>query len=227
MTLRLVIFDCDGTLVDSQHSIVAAMQQAFSSFGLIAPPPHAVKRVVGLGLAEGVGRLAPELGHADVLRLAECYRNSFYEMRVGGKLHEPAFPGVMDAIDALDSAGYLLGVATGKSRRGLNAIVAELGLEGRFVTLKTADDVSAGKPAPEMCLKACDEAGVDPALAVVIGDTTYDIDMAVSAGAAGIGVSWGYHEAHELTAAGAGAIAEHGDDLPRLIAAWSEARAAE
>lgn len=219
MTLRLVIFDCDGTLVDSQHGIVRSMQQAFLSFGLIAPDPDAVKRVVGLSLDQAVGRLAPELGASDVWQVAGAYKALFRELRAGGGLPEPGFPGVLDAIGALDAAGYLLGVATGKSRRGLLAVVERLGLEGRFVTLQTADDVMAGKPAPDMCLQACAEAGVDAADAVVIGDTSYDMEMARAAGCGAIGVAWGYHPPGELEGAGAARIVGHGDEIPGAVEA--------
>lgn len=224
MELKLVIFDCDGTLVDSQHGIVQSMQQAFLGFGLIAPQPEAVKRVVGLSVDQAVSRLAPELGSSDVAQIGRTYKEGFREMRLAGQHLEPPFPGILDAINDLDSRGYLLGVATGKSKRGLLAVVERLELEGRFVTLQTADDVIAGKPAPDMCLQACTEAGVDPADAVMIGDTTFDIDMAVNAGAASIGVSWGYHFPDELRASGAAAIADHGRELPDLVdRVWSKA----
>lgn len=217
MTLRLVIFDCDGTLVDSQHGIVQSMQQAFLSFGLIAPDPDAVKRVVGLSLDEAVARLAPELGASDVGQIAGSYKALFSELRASGDLPEPDFPGVLDAIAALDGAGYLLGVATGKSRRGLFAVIERLGLEGRFVTLQTADDVAAGKPDPEMCLRACGEAGVEAADAVVVGDTSYDMLMARAAGCGAIGVAWGYHPPVELQDAGAARIVGHGNEIPSAV----------
>ncbi len=218
MSLQLVIFDCDGTLVDSQHGIVHSMQQAFLSFGLIAPQPEAVKRVVGLSVDHAVSQLAPELGSSDAHQIGETYKALFRELRLGGELLEPPFPGVVEALAVLDQQEYLLGVATGKSRRGLHAVINQLGLEGRFVTLHTADDVQAGKPAPDMCLQACAGAGVDPAQAVVVGDTTFDMQVARSAGASAIGVRWGYHQPQELLDSGAQVLAEHGDDLPGLVA---------
>ena len=217
MALKLVLFDCDGTLVDSQHGIVRSMQQAFLSFGLIAPQPEPVKRVVGLSLDHAVARLAPDLGSSDVHQIAMTYKALFREMRLAGESLEPPFPGVVEAIHSLDDAGYLLGVATGKSRRGLHAVIERLELEGRFVTLQTADDVTAGKPAPDMVLQGCSEAGVEPADTIVIGDTTFDIEMAVNAGATGIGVDWGYHHSEELTASGAAVIAREGSELPGLV----------
>lgn len=217
MTLRLVIFDCDGTLVDSQHGIVQSMQKAFLSFGLIAPDPDAVKRVVGLSLDHAVSRLAPELGASDVMQVAGAYKALFSELRAGGALPEPDFPGVLGALAALEEAGYLLGVATGKSRRGLFSVIDRLGLEGRFVTLQTADDVIAGKPAPDMCLQACAEAGVEAANAVVVGDTSFDMEMARAAGCAALGVAWGYHPPAELRDSGAARVVGHGDEIPAAV----------
>ncbi len=221
MIPRLVLFDCDGTLVDSQSGIVRSMQTAFLSFGLIAPPPDAVKRVVGLSLDVAVRRLAPELGQSDAVQVAAIYKETFRSLRQGGSLQEPMYEGIKAAVFGLDQPHTILGVATGKSRRGLNAVLDRHGLAARFQTLQTADDVAAGKPAPDMCLKACAETGIEPAETLVIGDTTYDIEMALSAGAQAIGVGWGYHATGELRAAGAGAIvataAEIGTAVERLL----------
>lgn len=214
MSLRLVIFDCDGTLVDSQYGIVHAMQTAFLSFGLIAPPPEAVKRVVGLNLETAIHHLAPGLGISDLRQLAGLYR----ETALGhGRDGEPMFEGVKAAILALEAAGYLLGVATGKGRRGLDAMIARHGLANRFVTLQTADSVRAGKPAPDMCLQACAEAGVQPADAVVIGDTSFDIEMARRAGSRALGVAWGYHAPEDLLRAGAAEILVHASEIPGAV----------
>jgi len=214
MIPRLVLFDCDGTLVDSQAGIVTSMQTAFLSFGLIAPPPEAVKRVVGLSLDVAVRQLVPELGQSDARHIAELYRETFRNLRLSGDLQEPLYEGVKGVVLELDRPDTILGVATGKSRRGLLAVLDRHGMRVRFQTLQTADDVAAGKPAPDMCLKACAETGIDPTATVVIGDTTYDMQMARSAGAAAIGVAWGYHGPDELLKAGAREIVEH----PQAIA---------
>jgi len=206
MIPRLILFDCDGTLVDSQAGIVTSMQTAFLGFGLIAPPPDAVKRVVGLSLDVAVRRLAPELGQSDALQVAGIYKETFRNLRLGGGLQEPMYEGIKAAVMDLDQPHTILGVATGKSRRGLDAVLARHGLAVRFQTLQTADDVAAGKPAPDMCLKACAETGIEPSATLVIGDTTFDMEMARSAGAQAIGVGWGYHATDELRDAGAGAI---------------------
>lgn len=206
MIPRLILFDCDGTLVDSQAGIVTSMQTAFLSFGLIAPPPDAVKRVVGLSLDVAVRRLVPDMGQSDALQVAAIYKETFRNLRLDGTLQEPMYEGIKAAVLDLDLPHTILGVATGKSRRGLNAVLERHGLLARFQTLQTADDVAAGKPAPDMCLKACAEMGIDPSATLVIGDTTYDMEMARSAGAQAIGVGWGYHATDELCDAGAGAI---------------------
>lgn len=213
MSLRLVIFDCDGTLVDSQYVIVQAMQAAFLGSGLIAPQPAMVKRVVGLSLEVAVQRLRPELDTAATLAISERYRQAFHQLRLQHGAAEPMYEGVKAALSELDRAGYLLGVATGKGRRGLAGILEHHGLAERFVTLQTADDVTAGKPAPDMCLRACAEAGVAPADAIVIGDTSYDMEMARRAGARAIGVTWGYHPPAELERAGAVALVSRADEI--------------
>jgi phosphoglycolate phosphatase len=200
--VRLAVFDCDGTLVDSQHSIVACMSAAFVAAGLAAPTAEAVRRVVGLPLAASVARLNPLLALAECQRVAELYKQAFTDMRRDGPIEEPLFPGVRELLGALEAEGVLLGVATGKGRRGLRITLEQHGLLGRFATLQTADD-APGKPDPEMLRRAMAEAGADPATTAMIGDTTYDMVMALRAGTAAIGVGWGYHPPEELKAAGA------------------------
>ena len=216
---RLAVFDCDGTLVDSQHSIVACMAAAFAAAGLAAPAAEAVRRVVGLPLAASVARLSPMLAVAECERVAELYKQAFTDMRSGSPIDEPLFPGVRELLDALEAEGVVLGVATGKGRRGLRITLEHHGLFGRFTTLQTADD-APGKPHPEMLRRAMAETGADPAATAMIGDTTYDILMALSAGTAAIGVGWGYHPAAELKAAGAHAVVEAAHDVRP---AWARA----
>jgi phosphoglycolate phosphatase len=210
--VRLAVFDCDGTLVDSQHSIVACMEAAFVAAGLVAPTAEAVRRVVGLPLAASVARLSPLLAAAECERIAELYKQAFTDMRSAKPLDEPLFPGVLALLDALDAEGVLLGVATGKGRRGLRITLEHHGLLDRFVTLQTADD-APGKPHPEMLRRAMAETGADPATTAMIGDTTYDILMALSAGTAAIGVGWGYHPPEELRAAGAHEVVDAAQDV--------------
>jgi phosphoglycolate phosphatase len=217
--LRLAVFDCDGTLVDSQHSIVACMSAAFAAAGLGAPAAEAVRRVVGLPLAASVAKLSPMLAVAECERVAELYKEAFADLRRDRAIAEPLFPGVRDLLDALAAEGVLLGVATGKGRRGLRITLEQHGLLGRFVTLQTADD-APGKPHPEMLRRAMAETGAEAAATAMIGDTTYDIVMALKAGTAAIGVGWGYHPPDELRAAGAHEVV---DAAHEVRPAWARA----
>ena len=219
---RLVMFDCDGTLVDSQHLIAEAMAGAFAAAGEPAPEPGRVRRVIGLSLPHAVAGL---LGQGDgeqgagvgaVEAIVGHYRRRFAELRRGPH-HEPLFPGAVAALDALEGGGFLLGVATGKSLRGLTATLSRHRLERRFVTLQTADR-APGKPNPAMLERAIAEAGVTPERTALVGDTSFDMEMAGNAGVAAIGVSWGYHETAELRAAGAAAVIESFAELAPLVA---------
>ena len=201
--MKLVVFDCDGTLVDSQHMIVAAMENAFAGFGMATPGRAAILSVVGLSLEEAVRRLVPPTEDTDVPALAEAYKGAFGELRRDQAHQEPLYPGVRETLVALaNEPGVLLGVATGKSRRGLAAVLEREGLTDLFVTLQTAD-THPSKPHPAMLLAAMTEVGAEAHRTLMIGDTTYDIGMARDAGARPIGVAWGYHPPAELEAAGA------------------------
>ncbi|HZH26184.1 MAG TPA: HAD-IA family hydrolase [Azospirillaceae bacterium] len=215
--LRLVVFDCDGTLVDSQYAIVGAMTEAWRADGLPPPDPASVRRVVGLSLVQAIATLLPDEAPERHARLAGLYRDSYISLRQAGTAVEPLFPGVREALDALDAAGFLLGVATGKGSRGLRHTLSVHGLEGRFVTLQTVD-TAPGKPHPGMVLQALGEAGVEARDAVVVGDTTYDMEMARAARVASIGVTWGYHSGDELRASGAGCLVDTFADLPAAVA---------
>lgn len=216
--LKLALFDCDGTLVDSQHAIIAAMVAGFEAEGLPPPPANDVRRVVGLPLVDAVARVAPGLGADAHEAIAEAYKAAFYRNRLAGTHPEPLYDGVIEALDALEAAGFLLGVATGKSRRGLDATLAHHGLTKRFVTLQTSDRV-AGKPAPDMVYAALAESGVGAGGTVVIGDTTFDILMARNARVPSVGVAWGYHDGAELLAAGADRLILDYAALPAAVTA--------
>ena len=214
--LRLALFDCDGTLVDSQHAIVDSMTEAWRAHGLGDPDPQAVRRVVGLSLVPVVAALLPGLEPERHAAVAETYKDAFAARRQRGALEEPLFPGIAETLDALDAAGVLLGVATGKSMRGLRSVLERHGLTHRFVTLQTAD-TGPGKPHPEMVRRALAETGAGPEGTVMIGDTTFDIQMARNARIASVGVSWGYHEVPELKAAGADRIVEDGAHVAAAV----------
>lgn len=204
--LRLVVFDCDGTLIDSQHMIVAAMNHAFDAHGLPHLPREKVLSIVGLSLDEAIEALVPHVELPIRRRLTESYKGAFFELRTRKELAEPLFPGVREVLDALAAQdNVLLGIATGKSQRGLRHALETHGLRDYFVTLQTADDAPS-KPHPEMLRRAMRETGVNPADTVLIGDTTFDMEMARAARAHALGVDWGYHEPHLLTACGARAV---------------------
>ncbi len=203
--LRLLVLDVDGTLVDSIHNIVAAMERAAAAHGLDCPPPARCRRVVGLELVEAVATLFPD--HEPVLHraVAESYKQAFHMLRAAPDHVEALYPGALEALRAFDEAGVLLGIATGKSRRGVATMLAHHGLEGRFLTIQTADG-NPGKPHPGMLRRAMAETGVRPAQTVMVGDTSYDMAMARAAGCHAVGVSWGYHPVAELHDAGAHAV---------------------
>ncbi|WP_328590533.1 HAD-IA family hydrolase [Frigidibacter oleivorans] len=204
MSLRLVIFDVDGTLVDSQNHIHAAMTEGFRSAGHAPPPLDRVLSIVGLSLPEAVAVLAPDLPPAERDAIVAAYKASFQRLRVAGLA--PLYPGAREALVTLSARpGLDLGIATGKSRRGLTHILSAHDLARMFVTTQVADD-HPSKPHPAMLHAALEQAGVDAAEAVMVGDTTYDVEMAQAAGMAAIGVGWGYHSAPALVAAGAVAV---------------------
>jgi phosphoglycolate phosphatase len=216
MTVRLAVFDCDGTLVDGQASICNAMERAFAASGLSAPDRNAVRRIVGLSLPQAVGRLLPEHDHALHLEIAESYKQAFRAARASGELSEPLYGGIAETIAALRNAGWLLGVATGKSDRGLDHCLAMHGLTAEFATLQTADR-HPSKPNPAMLETALSETLATPADAVMIGDTVFDMSMAIAAGVRAIGVAWGYHDPAELLQAGAEYVAATPAELTEYL----------
>jgi len=222
--LRLVIFDVDGTLIDSQRFILGAMRRAFARAGLPAPDDAATLGIVGLSLPQAMDALVPGLAPAERDRLAALYKESFVALRAetGGEAQAPMYPGARAALARLDAAGWLLSVATGKGRRGLDHVVRAHGLDGLFIGTQTADDAPS-KPHPGMVLNCLAAAGVEPAQAVMVGDSTYDMEMARAAGIRAVGVTWGYHPPERLTAAGAERLVERFDTLDPALAALLEA----
>lgn len=213
---RLAIFDCDGTLVDSGATITAALEASFERNGIPVPPPSVSRRVIGLSLTEAMAALLPERGREEHLQLAEDYKHAFMGLRAAGQVEEPLFDGVLDLLDSLEADGWMLAVATGKSDRGLKHCLDQHGIHARFISLQTADR-HPSKPHPSMVDQAMADAGALPQMTIVVGDTSFDMAMAVNAGATGIGAAWGYHEANELMDAGAVAVAQQPIEVLELI----------
>ena len=210
--LRLVIFDLDGTIVDSKHNIIFAVGEAAKLLGLTPPSPEVIPKVIGLTLVDALAALFPDVDAAAHKTLDREYREIFVRMRATPGYDEPLFAGTQELLTALDQAGFLLGIATGKAKRGVNYVLNRHGWAGRFVTLQTPDD-GPGKPHPSMVLRAMSETGVEPENTVMIGDTTFDIHMALAAGAKAVGVSWGNHSVTELQSAGAHRLVDRMGDL--------------
>ena len=194
------------------------MARAFAALGHPMPAHEAVLGIVGLSLPEAMAALAPHLPEADTLRLADHYRDRFVAQRAAGgaEAHAPLYPGALAALERLAARPEtLLGVATGKARRGLDHVFAIHGLARFFVTAQTADH-HPSKPHPSMLLAALAETGCEPSAAVMVGDTEFDMAMGRAAGLATVGVSWGYHPRDRLVAAGADLVI---DDFAALDAA--------
>jgi phosphoglycolate phosphatase len=218
--MKLAIFDCDGTLVDSQADICAAMEAAFAAAGLAPPERHATRRVVGLSLHEAMRQLHPQGAHSVHADLTQLYKDAFRARREAGSVAEPLYDGIARLIEQLAGDEWQLAVATGKSDRGLAHCLAAHGLTKHFVSLQTADR-HPSKPDPSMIEQCIADAGADRTRTVMIGDTVYDIAMACNAGVTGFGVDWGYHETQELIEAGAADVATsvaHLRDLLKGIA---------
>lgn len=199
MTQRLVVFDVDGTLVDSQAHIVGAMTLAYASAGLPMPTREAILNIVGLSLPQAFARLMPGSDAGVIEALVAGYKSSFGTLRAAEL--SPLYPGARDALEALSTqSGVVLGVATGKSRRGLDHVLSSHALGGHFVTTQVADN-HPSKPHPSMLHACLAETGARGG--VMIGDTTYDIEMGRAAGFRTLGVAWGYHPVPELERAGA------------------------
>ena len=215
--MKLVIFDCDGTLVDSQHMICAAMQRAYDAHDIACPPREAVLSIVGLSLREAFEVLGHGHNAFPFDGMIEQYKQAFFDLRHSVEHQEPLYDGVRETILTLASrSDCLLGVATGKSQRGVRAILTHHGLLSHFATIKTADDAPS-KPHPGMILEAMREAGAEPGDTIMIGDTTYDIEMARAAGVTSVGVTWGYHKEAVLRQSGADHVVRNTTELAASI----------
>ncbi len=215
--MKLVIFDCDGTLVDSQDAICGAMSRAFAGLGLPEPHRADVLAVVGLSLPEAFHVLASRHSQAVRNDLAERYKSAFPATASAGIARDPLYPGARTCIEALARRDDVrLGIATGKSRRGVARLFDQESWHDHFVTIQTAD-TNPSKPHPAMIETAMVEAGIGPERTIIVGDTTFDIEMGRNAGVATLGVAWGYHEVGALETAGAHAIVDRFDAVEAAV----------
>ena len=218
--MKLAVFDCDGTLVDGQADICDMMVSAYERAKLESPSRNDIRRIVGLSLPVAIRELTPGIDEETVRTLVEFYKSGYFARRQEGQLNEPLYDGIADLLHTLRADGWNLAVATGKSDRGLAAVLAAHGLTDLFVSLQTADR-HPSKPHPAMLEAALFEAAAQPSQAVMIGDTTFDIDMGRAANVASIGVAWGYHAPEELAASGAMGVADDVAQLGQMLRDWA------
>jgi phosphoglycolate phosphatase len=219
VSFPFAVFDIDGTLVDSRAIITACMDAAFVGAGFEPPGYEKTRRVIGLSLGAGLKYLAPEADETTRTRILESYRDAFFTMRQDPALASPLYEGAADLLESLAADGWTLGIATGKSRRGLEAMMEQFGWRDLFAANFCADD-GPGKPHPHMVLENIRVLDADPRQTVVIGDSEHDMAMAVAAGAGAIGVSWGFGTPAEMLAAGAVSVVDKMHDLKVALANW-------
>lgn len=221
--MTFAVFDCDGTLVDSQFVIAQSMNRTFADFSLPELEVTKVRTVIGLHLPEAIERLAPDAPEGVTYdEMAEVYKKHFFAIRTSEDFYEPLFENVVPVLQALAEEGITIGMATGKSRRGVESVLEHHGLTELFQSLKTSDD-GPGKPHPQILLDAMREIGARPEETILIGDTTFDMELAKNAGAHALGVTWGYHARAELEQAGAELIIDHFTAVPEALARLSAA----
>ena len=216
MTFRFAVFDIDGTLVDSRAIITACMDKAFIGAGLPPPGFERTRRVIGLSLAVGLEQLAPQTDDALRTLILESYRTAFFEMRQDPAFLSPAYEGAYALLRSLLADNWVLGIATGKSRRGLDAMLEQHAWGDLFQAHFCADD-GPGKPHPHMVLENMRVVGARPEQTLVIGDSEHDMAMAVAAGTTAIGVSWGFGTTEEMLAAGAVRVTHQMNELEEAL----------
>lgn len=223
MNLKLVIFDLDGTLVDGAQAAIPAMQHAFTAFGLPKPNEGQIKDMIGLSITPAIKHIlnnfneVHKINDSEVEEISTLYKDYFYQSRIAEKHPMPLYEGALKALAELHTRDeILLGIATGNSRRGVNAFLDKHDLRSTFITTKCASECLS-KPNPEMILQAMNETGIDANQTIMVGDTSFDMQMAKSAKAYAIGVNWGYHSQQVMTKAGADKIANNFDQLLQEI----------
>ncbi len=212
---RLVVFDWDGTLVDSTAAIVHAIRASAADLDLPVPSREQASHVIGLGLLEAIHRAVPSIEREQVPAYVQRYRHHYLKR---DSVLEP-FEGVPALLEELADSGAWLAVATGKSRAGLNRALDQMGWTGRFLTTRCADE-GIPKPDPWMLRDICDELGVEAARTVMIGDTTHDLGMARAAGSDAVAVTYGAHTRAELEREAALAVVDSVAELRDTLLDW-------
>jgi len=195
----LIVFDWDGTLMDSEVKIVRCMQAAAMDVGIADPGAAAIRNIIGLGLSEAMEALFPSADRGARSELVARYRTHFLELDATDM---PLFPGVVEGLSDLSRQGYLLAIATGKARRGLDRVLDETGIRHLFVSSRCADEAFS-KPHPRMLEEILNETGTETRRAIMVGDTEYDMQMARNASVSALGVSYGVHARERLLESGA------------------------
>ncbi len=209
----LIVFDWDGTLIDSQAHIIDSMRGAIGDEGLAVPDDDAIRHIIGLSLPVAIGRLLPEIDEQRVQRIADRYREHFF--RDSHRMAE-LFPGAAETVRDLHARGHYLAVATGKGRRGLDMALEMSGLGDYFHITRCADETRS-KPHPLMLEEILTDLDLSPREAVMVGDTHYDLDMAHNAGMDSLAVTWGMHDRELLQKSRPTYIIDDLSDLPSLV----------
>jgi phosphoglycolate phosphatase len=223
VTFPFAVFDIDGTLVDSRSMIETCMDAAFVEAGLPPPGYEKTRRIIGLSLGVGLAQLAPDVDEAVHSKILEAYRSIFIARRSDPKLASPLYEGVTELLADLAARNWVLGIATGKSRRGLSMMIEQFGWERVFTTHWCADD-GPGKPHPHMVIENMRAVGASPRDTIVIGDSEHDIAMARGAKTTALGVTWGFGTFGEMHDAGAHHIVDTMGDLHDALARFDSDR---
>jgi phosphoglycolate phosphatase len=215
-SLKLCAFDLDGTLLDSTASIIQGVTECWQACGFPEPDPSEIKKIIGLPWEESISLLLPGSGDAERQRIRNFYSDISREDRVRQARREKLFPGVREMLEKVERSGALLAIITSRSGGRLRELLRTQDIETYFTILKTPDN-GPGKPNPDLMLQALEETGVEKTNAMMIGDTTFDIQMARNAGSNALGVSWGVHQRNQLLESGADDVVENMDEIfPKL-----------
>ncbi len=220
VALRAVIWDVDGTLIDSRGSIFRAAVEAAHAINIDPPTYDQVRNIVGLSLFNALAMMRPDLDNETIAAYTHEFQQAFLRFHADPDFHDALYMGADETLRAVRAEGWLMGMATGQSRRGVTRNIAAYGWQDVFDCTFCADD-GPSKPHPHMLECNLKTLGIDPHQAVMIGDTAHDIQMGSAAGVHTIGVSWGFHTVEELQAAGAGQIVHDFTELKAALATFS------